>query len=442
MFANFWGSSLFRNPSRRPRRTERAFSPTLRASRARPSLEMLEDRLVMDTTGTVGGGLPLDITPASLPVHYIISVSGAMYPSANTTSSGAGQGPLLGEIRMFAGTQAPQGWAFCDGQVLPINANQALFTLLGNTYGGSLNFSFALPDLRGRIASGVGAGLGLPAEALGASSGAETVTLSLNQIPFHVASLPAGGLTGPAGGSQPFFASAPSLGLNYIIAEEGNANALGEIRLFAGNFAPGGWAFCDGQVIPIATNTALFTTIGASFGGDGRNTFGLPDLQGRAPRGLQFATDLGAQVGFHSITLLNSQLPAHTFPLPSGGTTGSVGQDQPFDYDQPALGIQYIIALTGTYQSTGSSGPVLGQIMPFAGVNIPAGWAACNGQLLPIAPNAALFSVLLNEYGGDGKSNFALPDLRGRVAVEAGQGAWFDAARSGEGIRQQRCPGG
>jgi len=80
--------------------------------------------------------MPLDITPASLSVHCIISVSGAAYPFANTTSSGAGQGLLLGEIRMFAGTRAPQGWDFCDGQVLPINANEALFSLLGNTYGG------------------------------------------------------------------------------------------------------------------------------------------------------------------------------------------------------------------------------------------------------------------------------------------------------------------
>src|SRR5437588_9323825 len=86
----------------------------------------------------------------------------------------------MGEIRIMGFNFAPKGWALCNGQILPINQNQALFALLGTTYGGNGVTTFALPNLQGRCAAHVGQGL-----TLGASGGAETVTLNLTQIPAH-----------------------------------------------------------------------------------------------------------------------------------------------------------------------------------------------------------------------------------------------------------------
>lgn len=93
------------------------------------------------------------------------------------------------------------------------------------------------------------------------------------------------------------------------------------------------------------------------------------------------------------------------------------------DNMQPYLGINYIIALTGIFPSRNSiADPTLGEIVMFAGNFAPRGWALCDGQLLPISSNAALFSILGTTYGGDGRTTFGLPDLRGRVPVHPGNG--------------------
>src|SRR5262245_29652358 len=91
----------------------------------------------------------------------------------------------LGEIRLFAGNFAPRGWRFCDGGLLPIAENDALFNLLGTTYGGDGVSTFALPDLRGRVAIGQGTGPGLTNRPLGEPGGTESVTLVLGQCPAH-----------------------------------------------------------------------------------------------------------------------------------------------------------------------------------------------------------------------------------------------------------------
>lgn len=93
--------------------------------------------------------------------------------------------PFIGQIIMFAGNFAPRGWAFCDGQLLAISSNTALFSILGTTYGGDGRTTFALPDLRGRVAIHPGNGPGLSAYRLGQRGGTETVTLNTNQIPSH-----------------------------------------------------------------------------------------------------------------------------------------------------------------------------------------------------------------------------------------------------------------
>ncbi len=93
--------------------------------------------------------------------------------------------PFVGEIRMFAGNFAPRGWAFCDGQLLAVSQNDALFSLLGTIYGGDGRTTFGLPDLRGRIPLHAGTGPGLSPRRLGAKSGSENETLTTNQLASH-----------------------------------------------------------------------------------------------------------------------------------------------------------------------------------------------------------------------------------------------------------------
>ena len=93
--------------------------------------------------------------------------------------------PFLGEIRLFGGNFAPQGWALCNGQLLSISQNTALFSILGTTYGGDGIQTFALPNLQGRVPIHWGQGAGLSAYNLGQSGGSENVTLLVNQIPAH-----------------------------------------------------------------------------------------------------------------------------------------------------------------------------------------------------------------------------------------------------------------
>ena len=91
----------------------------------------------------------------------------------------------LGEIRIFAGTYAPRGWEFCDGQLLTILGNEALFSLIGTAYGGDGRVSFGLPELRGRAAIHQGTGIGLSPRPIGQRSGVNYVTLTTDQMPEH-----------------------------------------------------------------------------------------------------------------------------------------------------------------------------------------------------------------------------------------------------------------
>ncbi len=101
--------------------------------------------------------------------------------------------PFVGEIRMFAGNFAPRSWAFCDGQLLAVSQNNALFSLFGTIYGGDGRTTFGLPDLRGRVPIHAGNGPGLSQRRLGAKSGGETATVTANQLPSHTHSWAASG---------------------------------------------------------------------------------------------------------------------------------------------------------------------------------------------------------------------------------------------------------
>jgi microcystin-dependent protein len=111
--------------------------------------------------------------------------------------------PFIGEIKMFAGNFAPRNWAFCDGQLLAISQYDALFSLLGTTYGGDGRTTFGLPDLRGRLPIHMGSGPGLSTRPIGQKSGQETVSLTAAQVPAHthqmMATEDAGETTDPSG---------------------------------------------------------------------------------------------------------------------------------------------------------------------------------------------------------------------------------------------------
>jgi microcystin-dependent protein len=102
---------------------------------------------------------------------------------------------------------------------------------------------------------------------------------------------------------------------------------LGEIRMFSGNYAPSGWAPCEGQIMPIAQNAALFSIVGTTYGGDGRVAFALPDLRGRGPifwgEGPNFASYvIGQQGGVEAVTLTNAEMPAHTHQVTATNAPG------------------------------------------------------------------------------------------------------------------------
>jgi microcystin-dependent protein len=123
--------------------------------------------------------------------------------------------PLLGEIKMFAGNFAPQGWALCQGQLLSIAQNTALFSILGTTYGGNGTTTFQLPDFRSRVPLGQGQGVGLSPYVIGEVTGTETVTLLSTQIPQHnhtVNAVASGGnQASPASGSLAIESTGTSL---------------------------------------------------------------------------------------------------------------------------------------------------------------------------------------------------------------------------------------
>jgi microcystin-dependent protein len=159
---------------------------------------------------------------------------------------------------------------------------------------------------------------------------------------------------------------------------------VGEIRIFAGNFAPAGWAFCQGQLLPISQNDTLFNLIGTTYGGDGQSTFALPNLQSRVPVHVGPGFALGQTGGQETVTLTTSQIPAHSHvPMarqetgeassPSGAywaaapintystaapnatmsaaAIGSSGGSQPHDNMVPFLVINFILSLFGVFPS-------------------------------------------------------------------------------------------
>lgn len=160
---------------------------------------------------------------------------------------------------------------------------------------------------------------------------------------------------------------------------------IGEIRMFAGNFAPAGWALCDGQLLAIAENDTLFALVGTTYGGDGQTTFALPDLRGRIPIHSGGGHVQGESAGIETITLAPGQMPVHGHSLQAtgvaadrrgpkgalfavteeplyaappasppnldGGALGAAGSNQAHENVQPYLCVNFIIALFGIFPS-------------------------------------------------------------------------------------------
>lgn len=163
---------------------------------------------------------------------------------------------------------------------------------------------------------------------------------------------------------------------------------VGEIRMFGGNFAPAGWLFCDGSLVPIAEYETLFNLIGTTYGGDGQETFALPDLRGRIPMHMGSGFVIGETIGTEMVTLTTQQMPAHSHPAMVSSTNGSgttpigavlarnaaapeaytsdtsggltplnpasisqTGDSQPHDNMMPFLCVSFIISLFGIYPS-------------------------------------------------------------------------------------------
>lgn len=166
--------------------------------------------------------------------------------------------PMLGAIGLFAGDFAPSGWLAADGSALRIPNNVPLYEAIGTAFGGDPDVFFKLPDLGQCAAVGAGGGVALGESVPAGANGVPG--LGLNWL------INIGGTPAPEGGNGGF----PATG-----------EILGEVIAFAGAAVPPGWAPCDGSLFVIAANEALFGLIGTTYGGDGKSTLALPDLQGR-----------------------------------------------------------------------------------------------------------------------------------------------------------------
>ena len=270
---------------------------------------------------------------------------------------------VLGMIHTLAFPFPPFGAPSCAGQLLAIGSNTKLFSILGTSFGGDGKSTFALPDLRNMVAVG-GTMIGQQ-QAYGLACTA------------MIAASPAAGKT------------------NYPPA--------GMVAMFGGNFAPIGWFVADGSTLAIAQYTALFSIIGTTYGGDGESTFMLPNL-----------TTVVEDPDYPGLAPMGAGRGPGQPPVALGEVVA------PYGY-----GLNCMISLTGIYPSTDGNGSfppndqIIGEVVAFAGSSIPAGWALADGSLLPISGNEALFSLIGTTYGGDGQTDFALPDLRGRGVMGA-----------------------
>lgn len=432
------------------------------------------------------------------------------------------QTPYLGEIRWFAFNVIPNGYLPCDGRTLPINQNQALYALLGNTYGGNGTTTFGIPNLQGRCVIHYSGDY-----PIGTMGGEVNHILTNQEMPGHHhtysnisiqafnenpslsapgGNIPAykvprgnaysnvsnewsgimytdnssntgGGLSHP--NMKPYLVLQPCIAVTGIFPSQykgddpkGDCPYLAEIYTFAFNFAPNSHSKCEGQLMAIIYNTALFALLGTNYGGNGQNNYGLPDLKGRMSIGFGQGNGLtnrtiGEWGGIHAVTLLTTEIPSHTHNFSSkllasstgtgispvncfpafcnydlyssssncslGGNytqySGISGSSYPHNNMMPYIALNQCITLSGAFPpytkeggSKNGTTTFIGELSQFAFNFAPMGYALCNGQWISISENEVLFNLIGTTYGGDGAEYFALPDLRGRTLLGAGNG--------------------
>ncbi len=375
----------------------------------------------------VSDGNAADVAPApinndqpTLGLNQLVVLDGTFPANDGNFGTTDGGGIPLGAIRTFAGSTVWGGTAAADGQILSIQQNTPLFAVLGPNYGGNGTTNFGLPNLQARLAVGFEQNSSSGAF-LGQAAGSDTVTLTKANLP-----------TNWGGADLPFNNDQPSLGLNYIINTAGavpgtslSDDLAGEVVPFLGQYAPAGYLFANGQLLPISQYSNLYSVIGTTYGGDGTNTFALPDLTGKTIIGAGTSSLSGAQVGIGATPGQDSTpLVSSNLPVPLGGSI-------PISNQQPSLALTYLISPFGIFPSSSGSTPQanqpeIGEIIAFAGTGtalnnmLNAGWMLADGTTLGIAQYQGLFSVIGTTYGGNGVNDFVLPDLVGHSVAGVG----------------------
>ncbi|WP_369062367.1 cadherin domain-containing protein [Caulobacter sp. 73W] len=339
-----------------------------------------------------------NIQPSLVLAQYI-QTQGA-YPSRDEGELGY-NGYTLGFVRTasfaFAGGEDAM---LASGQTLPVSPNVALYSILGINFGGNGQTSFRLPDLAGRVSVDDGGAAG----AVGTISGVDQLTVTRNVLPAYA-----------GGQGQSLSNNQPQLTLKWLVRVGDDDGMAGELAQFAGSFNPQGFLPADGRALNKTDYPALYQKLGDTYGASA-TTFNLPDMTGRTAIGVNSAAglELGETVGSDTITITQANMPE-----------GRDGQGAPINNLSPSLAVNYYIAAYGMYPSRDSGlyaeDVTVGEIRAFAGDGPSAGWIPLDGRILSIGDYQALYSLVINTFGGDGVTNFAVPDLRGKAIIGVGQ---------------------
>ena len=309
----------------------------------------------------------------------------------------------IGEIRIFSGDFVPQGWAICNGQLLLISSYQPLFSLIGITYGGDGESTFALPDLQNCV----------PMHQGGGRSIGETGSVGFTETEFDYSHLWGCGV-GSGHSVMNYMISLsgafPSSEPNHSPSEA--APFLAEGRIFAFNFTPNGWAPCDGQLLPLggidpSQNTRIFSLLGTTYGGDNSYDEDDPDPYYSPTFALP---NLGGSIAPHD-------------PSARGNSAGQEDDRSVESFDPNGrinyLVVNFCIALEGEYplrpdtialapeEGSTAAERNIAEIRMFFGNFAPIGWGLCEGQLMPIPENQETFSLIGRAFDSYGKATFA-----------------------------------
>lgn len=279
----------------------------------------------------------------TLAVPHLV-VTGGPFPARD---GGTPACLTMGMVHTNAGAVPVYGAPLAEGQMLPVMGNQALYSIFFATFGTNGETEFGIPALRNRTMTG--------------QNLFDPPTPTTQPMNWLIAAAPAPGVEAPL---------------------------VGSLAAFGGIFVPDGWLPCDGRMLPIAGNVALYEVIGNAFGGE-NPVFALPNLNEAALYGAGPSGAMGSAVAGPPAGLCFNYLVNVGGPLPASGGDGGFP----------------------------SNAYWLGQVIAYAGSAVPPGWASADGSLLNIADYPELFDLLGHLYGGNGTTNFGLPDLRGKMLV-------------------------